>query len=96
MSTLSIEIHAYVVAHLPGATVTTEHQATDAFAVRVSTDRDSYTIQVSAKQGLAPEGASGSPVFQVLDADGDPLKDIYETWQDAADNVIAVLMPRAA
>ena len=59
------------------------HLISGSASLCVKTDTDSYTIVI------------GDPV-EVLNSDGDPLKMIFETVDDAVDYVINVLKPQAA
>jgi len=85
MPSLHDQIAAYLHERLPAAAVISSGASVSA-RVCASTDVGSYTIIVTP----GPGGAVGVPV---LDGDGDPLKNLFLSWQDAADTVVAALGP---
>lgn len=86
MLPVSNEISDYLVACLPGVVIATQRISDLAYSVHaLATNGDTYTIQVDLLT------SDGSPAYEVLDADGNPVKNLFLTWQDAADTVIAAL-----
>lgn len=85
MLPLHDQIAAYLHERLPAAAVFFSGTSASA-RVCASTDVGSYTMIVAP----APDGTAG---IQVTDGDGDPLKNLFATWQDAAETVVAALSP---
>lgn len=95
MIPLSEQIAAYLRQRLPGAIVAAASYPKPAVSgaailqVRAALAGVSYTVHVQTDD-------KGERTFHVIDADGDPVKNLLETWQDAADVVIAALTPAQA
>ena len=89
MLPVSDEICAYLAAQLPGAVIAVQRISDLMYSVHaMSSSDDTYTIQVDL------DTSDRLPAFEVLDADGDPIKNLFPTWRDAADTVIAALQSR--
>lgn len=95
MLPISDEISDYLAAGIPGITIAVQRVSDLAYSVHAMaasgngdvSASDTYTIQVDL------DTSDRLPAFEVLDADGDPIKNLFPTWQDAADTVIAALSP---
>lgn len=89
MLPVSDEISDYLAARLPGAVIAIQRISDLVYSVHaMSASNGTCTIQVDM------DTSDRMPAFEVLDADGDPVKNLFATWQDAADTVIAALTPR--
>lgn len=89
MLPVSDQISAYLAVQLPGAVIAVQRISDLVYSVHVmSASNGTYTIQVDM------DTSDRLPAYEVLDADGDPIKNLFPTWRDAADTVIAALTPR--
>ena len=89
MLPVSDEISDYLAARLPGIVIAIQRVSDLAYSVHaLAANGDTYTIQVDL------DTSDRLPAYEVLDADGDPVKNLFPTWQDAADTVIAALRPQ--
>ena len=89
MLPISGEISDYLAARLPGIVIAIPRVADLAYSVpALAANGDTYTTQVDL------DTSDRLPAYEVLDADGDPIKSLFPTWRAAADTVIAALTPR--